>query len=92
MDAATERLARVRGFLLDLDGTLYVSGRLRGNAKVRVRTELSHSARVQADLTTAILVVEEGAIFEGQCSMQKEKFSGPREVKGGPNQDLKKIV
>jgi cytoskeletal protein CcmA (bactofilin family) len=71
---------------------LYVSGCLRGNATVSVRTELSHSARVQADLTTAILVVEEGAIFEGQCFMQKEKFSGPREVKGGSQQDMKKIV
>ena len=36
--------------------------------------------------------LDAGAIFEGQCSMQKEKFSGPREVKGEPKQDLKKIV
>jgi cytoskeletal protein CcmA (bactofilin family) len=72
--------------------SLYVGGRLRGNATVSVRTELSHSARVQADLTTAILVVEEGAIFEGRCAMQKDKFSGPREVKGEPKPDLKKIV
>jgi cytoskeletal protein CcmA (bactofilin family) len=70
---------------------LYVSGRLRGNAKVSVRAELSHSARVQAELTTAILVMEEGAIFEGRSYMQKEKVSGPREVKEGP-QELKKIV
>jgi cytoskeletal protein CcmA (bactofilin family) len=70
---------------------LYVSGRLRGNAKVSVRTELGDSAQVQADLTTAILVVEEGATFEGHCSMQKDKISGPREVKATP-QELKKII
>jgi cytoskeletal protein CcmA (bactofilin family) len=71
---------------------LYVSGRLQGNAKASKRTELSNSARVEANLTTTILVVEEGAIFEGQCSMQKDEFSGPREVKGEQQQDLKKIV
>jgi hypothetical protein len=36
-------------------------------------------------------VVEEGAIFEGHCSMQKERVSGPREVKG-TSADMKKIV
>jgi cytoskeletal protein CcmA (bactofilin family) len=70
---------------------LYVSGRLRGNAKISGRIELSSEARVEANLSTDILVVEEGAVFEGQCSMKKDKLAGPREVKEGPH-DLKKIV
>ena len=70
---------------------LYIGGRLKGSAKTSGRIELSSEARVEADLTTAILVVEEGAVFEGQCSMQRDKLSGPREVKEGPP-ELKKIV
>jgi cytoskeletal protein CcmA (bactofilin family) len=70
---------------------LYVSGRLRGNAKISGRIELSSEARVEANLTTDILVVEEGAVFEGQCSMKKDKLAGPREVQEAPH-DLKKIV
>ena len=60
--------------------SLYVSGRLRGQAKVADRIELSSSARVESDLNTAILVVEEGAVFEGRCTMNKETRTGPREV------------
>jgi cytoskeletal protein CcmA (bactofilin family) len=71
--------------------SLYVSGRLRGNAEISGRVELSREARVEANLTTEILVVEEGAVFEGQCSMQRDKTAGPREVKEGP-QDLKRII
>jgi cytoskeletal protein CcmA (bactofilin family) len=70
---------------------LYISGRLRGSAKISGRVELSSEARVEANLTTEILVVEEGAVFDGQCSMQKDKLSGPREVKEGPH-NLKSIV
>lgn len=62
-------------------GSLFVSGRLRGTANVTDRIELARTARVQSDLTTAALVVEEGAVFEGHCTMmKKEAVTGPREV------------
>jgi cytoskeletal protein CcmA (bactofilin family) len=70
---------------------LYISGRLRGSARASRRVELSSSARVQSDLTTSVLVVEEGAIFEGRCSMQKEKIPGPREVER-PASELKTSI
>ena len=60
--------------------SLYVSGRLRGQAKAANRIELSQSARVESDLNTGVLVVEEGAVFEGRCTMNKESRTGPREV------------
>ncbi len=52
--------------------SLYVSGHLRGQAKVSDRIELSNTARVECDLNTAVLVVEEGAVFEGRCTMSKD--------------------
>ncbi len=60
--------------------SLYVSGRLRGSARVGERVELASTARVASDLVTSILVVEEGAVFEGHCSMSKDEASGPREI------------
>lgn len=46
-----------------------VSGRLRGNVYAKERVELHESARCQCNLETRVLVVEEGAMFEGGCSM-----------------------
>ncbi len=68
--------------------SLYVSGSLRGSARISDRVELASTARVASDLTTSILVVEEGAVFEGHCSMSKDKASGPREV-GNRSGDVK---
>lgn len=59
-------------------GSLFVSGRLRGKATASERIELSSSARVQSDLKTNILVVEEGAVFEGRCEMNKRDRSSPQ--------------
>ena len=49
--------------------TVSVSGRLRGNVHAKERVELHASARCQCNLDTRVLVVEEGATFEGGCSM-----------------------
>jgi cytoskeletal protein CcmA (bactofilin family) len=46
-----------------------VRGRLRGNVKARERVELHESARCECNLDTRILVVVEGATFEGRCAM-----------------------
>jgi cytoskeletal protein CcmA (bactofilin family) len=46
-----------------------VNGRLRGNVHAKERIELKASARCQCNLDTGVLVVEEGAVFEGGCAM-----------------------
>lgn len=46
-----------------------VSGRLRGSVHATERVELHASARCQCNLDTRVLVVEEGAQFEGGCTM-----------------------
>jgi len=58
--------------------TISVSGRLRGNVHCTDRAQLLSTAHVQSVLDTAVLVVEEGAIFEGECSMKTA--IGPHEV------------
>ncbi len=49
-------------------GRLYVSGTLRGSARAQ-RIEIAASARVEADVETPTLIVEEGAHLQGHCSM-----------------------
>jgi cytoskeletal protein CcmA (bactofilin family) len=50
--------------------TVSVSGRLRGDVHAKERVELHASARCHCNLETRVLVVEEGAMFEGGCAMQ----------------------
>jgi cytoskeletal protein CcmA (bactofilin family) len=52
--------------------SIIVAGRLNGEIVASERIELRPSARVSGNLTSPILVVHEGAIFEGNCSMQSE--------------------
>jgi cytoskeletal protein CcmA (bactofilin family) len=55
----------------DIDvGSVSVRGGLRGNVHARDRIELHQSARCQCNLDTKVLVVAEGALFEGSCAMQ----------------------
>jgi cytoskeletal protein CcmA (bactofilin family) len=46
-----------------------VSGTLRGRVRASGRIHLMPSARVHADLETVSLVIDEGAMFEGRCTM-----------------------
>lgn len=48
-----------------------VSGIVRGHLKARERVEITSLGRVYADITAPILTMEEGAILEGRCVMEK---------------------
>jgi cytoskeletal protein CcmA (bactofilin family) len=49
-----------------------ISGQVKGNITGRERIELSRSARVCGNIVTPILVLEEGAVFEGQCKTSRQ--------------------
>ena len=55
---------------------VFISGRVQGKVRATERVELHPTARVDAELHTKILVVEEGAQFEGQCSMKSVTKTG----------------
>ncbi|HEX2252014.1 MAG TPA: polymer-forming cytoskeletal protein [Thermoanaerobaculia bacterium] len=48
-----------------------VSGELRGNVKAGERIHITAGGRVFADLSTPSLLIEDGAVFEGRCSMNR---------------------
>ena len=65
-------------------GRIYVSGTVKGQVKARERVEIGISGRVEADLTTPALVIEDGAFFQGRCSMDMGKESETQGAKVSP--------
>ena len=49
-----------------------IAGQVKGNITGRERVELSSSARIFGNIVTPILVLEEGAVFDGQCKTSRQ--------------------
>jgi len=56
-------------------GRLFVSGVVRGSVHAK-RVEIAAGARLEADVETPALLIEEGAHFQGRCVMEKGPVSG----------------
>lgn len=50
-------------------GTVIVKGKITGDIVARKRLELQAPARLIGNITTPSLVIHEGVVFEGNCSM-----------------------
>lgn len=50
---------------------VFVSGVVRGVLKASERVEITAGGKVYADLFTASLRIEDGALFEGKCAMER---------------------
>lgn len=53
-------------------GTIRLDGKVKGNLTAESRVQLSASARLEGDLSTARLEVAEGAVLVGRCSIGVE--------------------
>ena len=53
--------------------TLVVSGTIVGDIVARSRIEMHAPARVVGNITTPVLVVDEGSVFDGQCQMERAR-------------------
>lgn len=60
-------------------GQLFVSGTVHGSVQATGRVEIAAGARVEADVDTPVLVVEEGAHFSGGCTMGRRAEQSPPE-------------
>ena len=56
---------------------LVVRGQVIGNVTASERVELKGSARVTGDVEAPVVVMEPGAVLDGQCRMTKEKPAEP---------------
>jgi cytoskeletal protein CcmA (bactofilin family) len=56
-------------------GVCVISGTLEGNVKAKSRVEIYKSSRVRGDITTPVLLVEEGAVINGSIGMNEQAAS-----------------
>lgn len=61
-----------------------VAGDLSGEIRCRGRLQILPSGRVRAKVSTASLVIQEGALYEGQLAMTGIEPSGPRPLRTRP--------
>jgi cytoskeletal protein CcmA (bactofilin family) len=64
-----------------------VAGKVSGDIVATQRIEIRPSAKVNGNLTAPVLVVHEGAHFEGHCSMQPEGVREDRKVTVFPKEE-----
>jgi cytoskeletal protein CcmA (bactofilin family) len=58
--------------------SVIVAGTIKGDIIASESIEIRASARISGKLTSPILVIHEGAAFEGHCAMQSEKAHAVR--------------
>ena len=58
----------VKGDIIAIE--ILVAGTVYGNLKAEQRIELTETGRVLGDLVTKTLVIDEGASFKGNCTME----------------------
>lgn len=56
-------------------GQIFISGTVRGEVHAQRRVQVAPSGRVFADLHTPSLLIEDGALFEGGCTMSRQDKS-----------------
>jgi cytoskeletal protein CcmA (bactofilin family) len=67
--------------------SIVVAGKVSGDITGSQRIEIRPSARVAGNLAAPILVIQEGALFEGHCSMQPEGTREDRKVTVFPKEE-----
>ncbi len=60
--------------------SLTVHGAVTGNITAKKRITIYPPGKVLGDIQTPMLVISEGAIFEGNCQMAKEEARGDQKV------------
>lgn len=66
-------------------GRLLVSGTVKGRVQAAERVEVAAGGRILAEIQTRSLVIEDGALFDGQCSMGAAEASASDPRKSSEN-------
>jgi cytoskeletal protein CcmA (bactofilin family) len=64
-----------------------VAGKVSGDISATQRIEIRPSAKVNGNITAPVLSVQEGAQFEGHCSMQPEGIREDRKITVFPKEE-----
>ena len=63
-------------------GVVVISGTVHGNITAEKKIEIHPSGRLYGNITTPSLVIEEGVIFEGSCTMGHAREQGGADRQG----------
>ena len=61
-------------------GQIFISGTVRGEIHAARRVQIAANGKAFADLHTPSLIIEDGALFEGRCSMKRDEHSSGGEA------------
>jgi cytoskeletal protein CcmA (bactofilin family) len=78
--------ARIEGEVF-VDNVL-IGGEVIGNLEIKKRTEIFSRGNLSGELKTMVLVVHEGALFEGNCQMKAEPALRAVERGGHPEEEV----
>jgi cytoskeletal protein CcmA (bactofilin family) len=62
-------------------GVAIIQGEVVGNMFAKERVELHHPGRMIGNVTAPTVIMDEGAIFEGNCKMKEKKKEEKKEIK-----------
>jgi cytoskeletal protein CcmA (bactofilin family) len=51
--------------------SILISGKVKGNIRASQRLEIQSSAEVEGDISAPVIVIEDGAMFDGNCQMEE---------------------
>jgi cytoskeletal protein CcmA (bactofilin family) len=51
--------------------SILISGKVKGNIRASQRLEIQSSAEVEGDISAPVIVIEDGATFDGNCQMEE---------------------
>lgn len=63
-------------------GHIEIQGEVKGNILAKEKIEINAPARVHGDISAPSLVIKEGALFEGTCSMGRRPAQNVLEMSG----------
>jgi cytoskeletal protein CcmA (bactofilin family) len=63
-------------------GQVFISGTVRGTVKALRKVQIAPTGKVFAEIDTPALVIEDGATFEGRCTMDRDagRVPGPKRL------------
>lgn len=67
--------------------SVIVAGKVSGDITASHRIEIRPSAKILGNLTSPVLVIQEGALFEGHCAMEPEAARDDRKVTVFPKEE-----
>ena len=60
--------------------SLLIDGKVSGNVSATGKIEIHSTGKLYGNITTPILVIEEGGLFDGTSKMEKEVKAAPKKV------------